>query len=202
MPVLLEPNIVYLILVLGLWMGVTAAFVPGTGVIELIGAGIVFFAVYLLTNLQVNWWALMLLIVGAASFIAMPFLKRGYTLLAVAGLALQAVGATFLFQVTQVSPLVTAATLAIAFAYHQFALRPALERMRLRPLTDDDASLIGARGRVVRSLAPIGTIHVQGESWTAQSDEPIPMGEEVVVVERDGLRLIVEAVKHKNDEPN
>ncbi len=196
----LDPNVIYLILFIGLWIGVTAAYMPGTGLIEIVSIGMVIFGIYILTTVAVNWWALALLIVGAGGFLAMPLIKRRYTLLAVLGLALQVTGGVFLLPETPVSPLLVLASTGLVFLYHQFALRPALERGRLRPITDDDESLVGARGRVVKPLTPIGTVHLFGESWTAHSDTPLEAGEEIVVVEREGLTLFVEPAKHKNDE--
>jgi membrane protein implicated in regulation of membrane protease activity len=40
-------------------------------------------------------------------------------------------------------------------------------------------------------------VNVRGELWTANSDQPLHSGEEVVVVERDGLSIFVEGVKQK-----
>ncbi|MCL4246536.1 MAG: hypothetical protein KJ065_00135 [Anaerolineae bacterium] len=195
-----DSNTIYLILFIGLWIGVTATYVPGTGVIELISIGVVLFGIYLLTTVTVNWWALILLILGVAGFLAVPFIKGRPTLIAGLGLALQAIGSLFLFSQNPVSPVLVATCIGIVLLYHQLALRPALERNRTRSIIDEEENLIGARGRVIKSFSPVGAVHVRGESWSAQSDHPLDMGEEVVVVERDGLTLFVEAVKHKNEE--
>lgn len=200
MPLTFDPDVIYLVLFIGLWIGVTAAYVPGTGVIELVSIGVVLFGIYLLTTIAVNWWALILLIVGGAAFLAMPFLGERLTLIAVIGLALQAIGSLFLFPQAAVSPLLVATCIGIVFFYHQLALRPALERNRTRSIIDEDEGLLGARGRVIKSLSPVGAVRVRGESWSAHSDHPLEVGDEVVVVEREGLTLFVEAVKHKNEE--
>lgn len=200
MPVVFDPNIVYLILVIGLWLGITAAYVPGTGVLEIISVGVVILSLYQLATVASNWWAVGLLILGVAAFAVMPMIKKRFTLLAVMGLLLQGIGAFFLFQSTPVSPLLIGMTLLIALAYHQLALRPALLRARERPVTDDNDTLIGARGRVLSTLAPVGSVYVNGEPWSATSERVLEVGDEVVVIEREGLRLIVEGAKHKNEE--
>ena len=57
--------------------------------------------------------------------------------------------------------------------------------------------MIGLRGRVVAPLNPEGVIRIQGELWKAScTDDSIGTDEEVVVVEIEGLRLVV---KRKND---
>ena len=51
---------------------------------------------------------------------------------------------------------------------------------------------VGARGRVVRPLAPRGYVRVGNELWLAISEGlPIAEGEEVTVVQVEGLRLFV-----------
>jgi membrane-bound serine protease (ClpP class) len=194
-----DPNILYLILLVGLWTGVTATYVPGTGVIEIISIGLTLFASWMLATLGVNWWALGLLILGTVGFLVMPFVHRRYLLLAGIGLILQVVGSLFLLPTTPISPVVIAATTVIALLFHQFALRPALLRTRALPVNDEDSALVGARGRVITPLTPVGAVQLRGETWTARSDRPVEKDEEVVVIERDGLMLHVESVKRKNE---
>ena len=54
-------------------------------------------------------------------------------------------------------------------------------------------SPVGQLGTAMTALNPTGTIRVAGEQWTAVSDsgEEIGEGEEVMVVEADGLTLKV-----------
>jgi membrane-bound serine protease (ClpP class) len=194
-----DPNILYLILLVGLWTGVTATYVPGTGVIEVVSIGLTLFAVWLLSSVGVSWWALGILLLGTIGFLVMPFVHRRYLLLAAVGLALQVIGSIFLLPGKPVSPIVIGATTVLAVLFHYFALRPALNRTRALPITDEDNSLIGTRGRVISRLAPVGSVQLRGETWTARSDHTVEKDEEVIVLERDGLMLLVEAVKRKNE---
>jgi len=53
-------------------------------------------------------------------------------------------------------------------------------------------TMIGSRGKVARPLAPEGMVRIKGELWGATSEEgEIDIGEEVIVVGEDGLKLIV-----------
>ena len=54
-------------------------------------------------------------------------------------------------------------------------------------------TMIDSKGKVVSPLAPIGAVRIKGETWEATSTggEWINTGEEVIVVEQDGLKLIV-----------
>lgn len=53
-------------------------------------------------------------------------------------------------------------------------------------------TLIGATGRVVEPLRPIGRVRVRGEVWRARSDEVIGQGDRIRVTARDRLTLLVE----------
>lgn len=52
--------------------------------------------------------------------------------------------------------------------------------------------MVGGRGKASSRLAPQGYVRIKGELWEAKSAEgEIDAGEEVTVVEQDGLKLIV-----------
>jgi membrane-bound ClpP family serine protease len=54
-------------------------------------------------------------------------------------------------------------------------------------------------GRVVKALDPIGTVQVNSELWTATSSKTLASGTRVVIQERNGLQLFVEATKDKRE---
>lgn len=193
----IDPNLIYLALLFALWLGVTAAYIPGTGLIEGVALVALIAVVLGMAQMPTHWGAVVVLVLGVLSFIVMPFLKQRYISLAVGGLLLQAAGGLLMFGLGAVSPLIIGATVLISLLYYRYALIPILEKMRDLPLVDDDANLIGATGRVVTALNPTGTVYVGGESWTATSDKALKPGTEVIVVERKGLNIVVEGVKHK-----
>ena len=52
--------------------------------------------------------------------------------------------------------------------------------------------MIGAQGRVLKSLTPVGAITIRGESWKAKSvDDDIEVGEDVEIMGVDRLTLMV-----------
>jgi membrane-bound serine protease (ClpP class) len=50
---------------------------------------------------------------------------------------------------------------------------------------------IGRRGRTTTPISPKGYVRVDGELWRASSNSPIGAGEEVAIVGRDGMTLVV-----------
>lgn len=204
-----DPNLVYLLLVFGLWAAVTAAYIPGTGLIELVAIGALVAEFYILSTLPTNWLAVLLLVIGVLGFLLIPFVNQRWVRLAEAGLILQAVGGILLFNGgLHVSWLLIAVTVGAALVYHRFALMPLLERAwHQAAVLDDSGQLVGAIGRASKSFdlvgkLYVGTVHVNGEHWTATSTRPLEMGDSIVVVEREGLQLVVENVKHKHTPEN
>jgi len=54
------------------------------------------------------------------------------------------------------------------------------------------STMVGSRGKVVSPLDPKGLVKIGDELWEATSgDKPIDIGEEVIVVEQNGLKLVV-----------
>lgn len=202
-PALVDANLLYLGLIVSLWIGVTAAYLPGTTIIETVATIGFIGSLIVLAQMPTNWVAVLLIIIGVGSFIVMPFIRQQYAALAVGGLGLQAVGSVFLFHDgVSVSLIVIAGTILLPLGYHQWVLMPMLRNARNLPTVDKDDTLIGMVGRVTRSLDPIGTVYVNSESWSAIAEDGVTLepGDMVTVLERDGLRLIVEKIKSKRSQ--
>ncbi len=193
----IDPNLVYLILIVGLWLSVIAVHLPGTGVAEVLAILGVGGALVALANAPTNWWALVLIVFGVLSFLVMPFLDRRLLLLAIGGLALQTVGSLTLFNGTGVSLPLIAMTIAASLVYYRFALVRIFNYRHISPARVEDQSIIGEEGYVRSTLDPVGTVYVRGETWSARSDQALEAGAKVAVVEQNGLTLYVEAIKQK-----
>jgi membrane-bound ClpP family serine protease len=74
-PTLINPNLVYLLLMVGLWLGATGTYIPGTGIVEVAGAGLLILTLYLMTLVTTNWLALVVLVIGASTFFLLPLLN-------------------------------------------------------------------------------------------------------------------------------
>lgn len=196
-----DPNLVYVGFVLGMWIGVTAVFIPGTGIGEalsglaLLGSGIAMLA------LPTNWLAVFFLVIGLLTFIVLPFIDEKFGALAPAGLIVQGIAGYFMFTDHSVSVFVIGLSLLIPWGYHTYVLMPMLKKMREQSheTIDRNELVIGTRGKVVKALDPVGTVQANGELWTASSSEMLEPGTVVVVIEREGLQLIVEPLKRKDE---
>ena len=89
-------------------------------------------------------------------------------------------------------PLAGLIALMVAWgAFSVFTYRIGSRALGRKPVTGLPA-MIGSRGKVVSPLAPKGVVKIKSELWEAKSaGRRINAGEEVTVVEQDGLRLVV-----------
>ena len=196
---LIDPNLLYIGLLVGLWMGVTAAYVPGTWIPETISVVTLVASLILLTMLPTNWLAVVILLLGVSTYLLLPYVGKRYRHFAEVGLIGQALGGYFLFNDTlRVSPLLIATTVVLAIAYNRLVLIPILNRHRDYNEYDESLELVGVRGRVVKELDPVGTVYVNKELWRARSAEYLPKDSKIIVTGREGLELYVEKAKHED----
>ena len=194
---LLDPNVAYLILVVGLILGMLALFTPGTGILEIGALFAVFLAGYAVYSLPINTWALILLVVGVVPFFfAVRKFKQWYWLLP--AIASAVVGSVFLFRAEAGSPAINP-IFAIIVSVVSILLMwligiKSIEALRLDP-AQDLGTLLEKVGEARTDILLEGTVYVSGEEWTARSEKRIPAGSQVKVIGREGLVLIVEQIK-------
>lgn len=196
MSIFLDPNVAYLVLVVGFVLGVLALFTPGTGILEIGVLLALFLAGYSIYNLPINVWALVLLLVGVVPFlVAMRKSKRWYWL--IPAILSIIVGSIFLFRLDSgapaINPVLASIVSILATVFLWFIGRKTIEAMKARP-NQDLSRLIGMIGEARTDISMDGTVYVGGEDWSARSEKKIRSGSQVEVIRRDGLILLVEAV--------
>ncbi len=84
----------------------------------------------------------------------------------------------------------------VAISVHTFRKGTrALKRDPLVGLPD----MIGTRGRVVSPLTPEGLVRIRGELWVAKTaGDPVKIGRDIVVVEQERLKLLVNESSDKD----
>lgn len=197
-PAVLDVNLVYIALLFGLWLGVTAAYIPGTGLAEGIAAILLIGSFFVLTALPTNWVAVVILVIGVATFLLLPFFGERYGRFAEIGLIGQGIGGYFLFEGQPVSIVLIGITVLLAVLYNRFVLIPIMRTQRSHNEYDESNEVVGLRGRVVKALDPVGTVYVNKELWRARSDEVLPPDSSVIVIGQDGLELVVEKAKNED----
>lgn len=203
MDLLLNPNVAYLLLVLGFSMAILSILTPGTGLLEIGALFCLLLAGWGVYNLPVNFWALGILILGVIPFMLALRRSRQLGFLVISLIAL-VIGSTFLFRGEDtgqaispaVNPILALVTSTLTAGFFWVAARKTLEAELTRP-THDLNALIGEIGEARTAISPQmgeeGTVQVMGELWSARSSTPIPPGTPVRIIGRDGFILEVEA---------
>jgi len=71
------------------------------------------------------------------------------------------------------------------------AVRKSIEAATVRP-SHDLGALVGQVGEARTKVHDDGSVQVDGELWSARSEQEIPVGSPVRVVRREGFILFVE----------
>lgn len=206
---LVDPNIAYLLLILGLWALVAEFSHPGLIVPGVSGVICLILAFVALGSLPVNWAGVALIVFAVALFL-LDIKVTGFALTA-GGVVAFVLGSLMLYRPWKpASPAapsfavdlrLVAVTLLSLLAFFGFVVSKALGAQRAAVVSGVGA-LAGAQGRAITPLAPSGTVLVRGEQWSAEAvGGRIDVGEEVTVLGSEGLRLRVAKAQTPSEEP-
>jgi membrane-bound serine protease (ClpP class) len=189
---LTNPDIAYMLLIVGLFLAVFAFAVPGTGVTEITAGICLILAIIGLSHWDVNLGGIILILIGIGLFIV--DLKLQTFGLALGGAVALGVGSMFLIvpnssQMT-VSLWLIALVMLGALAFFGFGLQRAMVAMRLHPKVDVQ-TIVGVHGVLRTSLLPTnlftGTAQIGSELWTVRAGEALPAGAAIDVNRVDGM---------------
>jgi len=194
-----DPNISYLLMMLGFFGLVFELFNPGAIFPGIAGVICLVLAFYTMSSMPVNYAGLSLIIFGIILFLLeIKIVSHG--LLTIGGIVSVLLGSLFLFrqspteQIVAVSHSVIFATTAAAALFFIFVVGMGLKAQRTKPVMGSD-SIIGSTGTAVNILDPAGMVKVNGEMWTAvAAGGSIKEGEHIVVRDIKDLTLYVERV--------
>ena len=198
---LLDPNVVFLLLNIGLFGLAMELLNPGALVSGAIGVVALLIALLALGTMPVNGVALAMLVVAFCLFYA-DAQTAGHGMLSGAGVLAYLLGGLLLFSPgvaipwqagpVMVSPWllggVSAALAAYFFVVGRAALGVRTLGASLMPVPG-----VGASAVAVTDLSPDGVVRLQDEEWSAvlAVGQSVAAGETVEVVAREGLRLRV-----------
>jgi membrane-bound serine protease (ClpP class) len=195
---IVEPDVFFILLILGV-LGLYTEFThPGVIAPGVVGGICMVLALYAMHILPVNLAGVFLILLALALFILeAKFTSHG--VFAAGGIISMLLGAMFLIR-SPLTPGGVSLGVALAVTLPFALLTVFLMRLVLRSRSWKNQTgreeMIGARGTVVTEL-PLGAegmIRVHGELWRAISNQPVPEGKPVRVVKMDGLKLYVEPV--------
>jgi membrane-bound serine protease (ClpP class) len=195
--VMYDPNVIFLLFVVGILGVYVEISHPGISVPGIIGviALVVFLCVA--GALSPNWWGLPLMVLAFLLLVLdLRFLARGFLSI---GAALSLIAGTFLFfnngahTGKTIDPLLVYAMGGVV-ALIGFILVSYIARSRRLGVTTGVEGMIGETATVLTALQPLGRVSYAGENWEALLDVPfteLPVGTKVQIVAVEGLRLRV-----------
>ncbi len=193
--VITDPNIAYILMLLGIYGLFFELWNPGYVLPGVIGAICLLLALYAFQVLPVSYAGLGLILLGIAFMVAEAFMPS-FGALGIGGVVAFVVGSVILFD-TDVPgfeiawPLIGGVALVSALFF--FLVVYLALKARKRAVVSGHEEMIGARGEALEDFAQgIGRVRVHSEEWQARAGAPVHRGQRVKVGSRDGLTLIVE----------
>jgi membrane-bound serine protease (ClpP class) len=193
---IVEPDIFFVLLILGV-LGVYTEFThPGVIAPGVIGGICLILALYAMNFLPINLAGVFLILLALAFFI-LEAKAPSHGVLALGGVVSMFLGAIFLIR-SPLTPGGVSVGVALAGTVPFAILAVVLMRLVLKSRQWKSATgkeeLIGAHGVAMAQLAAgaVGLVRVHGELWRAESSRPVLEGETVKVLRVEGLKLYVE----------
>ena len=201
MDILINPNIAYIICVLALLAILAAIVAPGTGLIEITALLLIGLSAYIVYNIGMNLWALIVLLLSVVPFFLAIRSKNSLPYL-IASIVMIIGGSLFMFTGTGLKPLVDPLLVigvsALASTFVWFAAKKSIQAQNAKKFHDLER-LVGEFGEARTAIHQEGSVLIGSELWSARSQQPIPSGQRVRVTKRDGFILEVEP--DSNDNP-
>ena len=192
-----DPDIAYILLMLGLLGLLFELFNPGIIFPGIIGFISIVLAFYALNTLPVNYAGLALIVFGVI-LLLLEIKIVSHGMLAIGGIAALGIGSLMLIrpgsglEVMRISRTLIISTVAVTAGFFLFVIGMGLKAQRRKPVMGIE-SLVGETAEVFDVLDPSGRVSIQGEIWNAVSvSGMINKGEKVRVNEVKNLTLYVE----------
>ena len=190
--ILADPNVAYLLLMLGVYGLLFELANPGLLVPGIIGAICLVLALFALATLPVNWAGLALILLGIGLMIAEVFVSS-VGVLGVGGVAAFIVGSIILMDTRseyfQLS-LGLVIGIAIASAIIFIGIIGLALKARRGKVVSGREELVGALAVALEPFEQRGRVRLHGEIWQARTDEPVAEGQRLRV--RAAEHLVVE----------
>jgi len=188
-----DPNVAYILMMLGFYGILFEIYSPGAIFPGVIGGICIILAFYSFSAIPISFAGLGLILLGIIFFI-LEIKVVSHGALSLAGVISLILGSVMLIDlpsgwlsISWASILVVvAATVLFFVGVLSYAIRAQLSSVKT-----GSEGFIGEAGVATTEVKEKGKVHVHGELWNAESDEPIAAGERVVVTAVKGMTVKV-----------
>jgi len=189
-----DPNVAYILLMLGIYGIFFEFYHPGAIFPGVIGGICIILGFYALQTLPVNYAGFLLIALAMILFI-LEVKVQSYGMLSVGGIVSLFLGSIMLFHSKEtylsISMYTIIGMVLPSALFFGLVATLAVKAQKITPRTGFDA-IIGAKGTALGDFGKRGKILVSGEIWDALSDVHVRSGDEVEVVGQEGFLLKVE----------
>ena len=192
--VITDPNIAYILMMLGVYGLFFELWNPGYVLPGVIGGICLLLALYAFQLLPISYAGLGLILLGIMFMVAEAFMPS-FGALGIGGVIAFVIGSIILMDTdvegyTIAWPLILVVSLTSAVFI--FAVVGMALRARKRGIVSGQEELIGSLGEALETFKTDGRVRVHSEDWTARTKAQLKRGQKVKVTGMDGLILIVE----------
>ena len=192
-----DPNISYILLLIGLAGLYFELSTPGAILPGVIGGISLLLAFFGLSTLPVNYTGILMIIFGVILFIA-EIKVMSHGMLTVGGIISLVMGSLLLFDTTEpalrLSLQVLVPSILLISSFFIIVSWMAIKAQLRKPFNGVEA-MIGTEAETLTDIDNEGKVFLQGQYWTATSEKPIKKGAKVKIVKVEGLSLIVEEIR-------
>ena len=192
-----DPNIAYILLLIGL-AGLYFEFSnPGSILPGVIGGIALIMAFFAMQTLPVNYAGIALILFAIILFIAeIKVISHG--ILAVGGIVSLVIGSLMLFRTPDASIRISWSVLipavAVTSLFFLTVIAIAVKAQLRRPQGGKEA-MVGEEGLAVTDIVKEGKVLIRGEYWSASSDKAIAKGARIRVIQVENLIVKVEPIE-------
>lgn len=190
-PIILDPSMVYLLLLVGIYGIFIEMITPGWVAPGTIGVLALIAAIYGLLALPVNYLGLLLILLGVTLMVAETFLPA-FGAMGITGVILFAAGSIFLLNTGYYVPWPLIATASLTNALLFFFVAGLALKARRKPVVTGLEGLIGKTGNALDDFNDHGWVLIDGEIWKVHTTCPIKKDQEVMVISAKKLTLLIQ----------
>ncbi|CAG0964275.1 hypothetical protein ANAEL_00811 [Anaerolineales bacterium] len=198
MEFLINQNLAYVLSVTAVMLAITSflfprSILPKIGTALFVGA-----AGFEFSRLQPNAWALLILVLSPFPYFVAAGQAAQRRQLLIITVAMLFFGSVFLFVDENGSPAIHMGLLFVVTIFCSYFILVVTEaklkaRGSHRGINPD--SYIGLVGKAITDIDDVGLVEIEGETCSARSDQPIPVGSPVRVLKYEGRMLVVKKVE-------
>lgn len=191
--VITDPNVAYVLLLLGIYGLLLEFYNPGGMVAGTTGAICLLLALYAFQVLPVNLAGLALMGLGIGLMVAEAFVPS-FGALGIGGVAAFVLGSVMLLDTDvpgfTIDPMLIGAFAAASLLFFVLVLGYAVRAWH-RPVVSGREEMLGGTAVALEDFCGPGRVRIHSEIWSARSAVPVRAGQRVRVQDIDGLTLTV-----------